>query len=492
MPSSGRGGWRAVTRSLRFRLTVSYVVLFMVALVAIGLGFRGLLSSASRRQVEQTLEEEFGEVKGFLRLERGKPVWFFDRQDPDESVIVARLRNGVFVLADSTGAILEASSLSRQIGLQSRAEIVRVLAANRPILRLLRDPEGEEYVLREGILVDGKAHYFVALGLSLADSNRLIGQFTKAYFLLVPLGLVLIGWAGWWFAGRALAPVVGIANAAREISSSNLALRLAPPGSNDELENLVATFNGMMERLEQSFNQVRQFSTDVSHELRTPLTVIRGHLEVALMTAKTPEQYQDSIHTALQDVERISHIVRALLQLSQAESGQLALQKQPVDLVALIDELREQYLMTGEDRGIRFELNLPEMAVVEGDRVQLERLITNLVTNAIKYSHEGGLISISIALLEHDVELAVEDRGRGIAPTDIPHIFDRFYRVRSQDSSPEIGLGLGLSFVAWIAKAHGGSIRVESAVGQGSRFIVSLPVPEEGLESSNELRDSKA
>ena len=487
MPAAGRHGWRAFTRSLRFRLTVSYVVLFSVALVAIGLGFRGQLSRASRQQVELTLEEEFGEVKGFLRLERGKPIWFYDRQDPDEAAIVGRLRNGAFLLMGADGTVLEASSLYRRLGLETKEEIQSVLAANRPRLKLRRDPEGHEYVVREGILVDGRNRYFVAQGHSLEDSNQLLDEFTQAYFSLLPIGLVLIAWAGWWFAGRALAPVVEIANAARDIGGANLALRLAPRGSNDELENLVATFNGMMERLEQSFNQVRQFSTDVSHELRTPLTVIRGHLEVALMTAKSVEQYQESILTALQDVERITQIVRALLQLSQAESGQLALQHTPVNLVDLVEDLREQFDMFGEDREIRFETHLPAKAVVQGDRVQLERLLTNLVTNAIKYSPPGSVVAVSLVPKAETVEMMVEDNGEGIPAADIPHIFERFYRVKGREADPEKGLGLGLSFVAWIVKAHGGVIHVESTVGQGSRFLVSLPAIKESLESTHEL-----
>ncbi|MBY0506570.1 MAG: HAMP domain-containing protein [Bryobacteraceae bacterium] len=483
----GHRAWPAFTRSLRFRLTVSYVVLFTLALVAIGISFRGLLSGASRRQIELTLEEEFGEVKGFLRMERNRPVWFYDRQDPDEAAIVARIRNGAFLLTDSQGQVLESSSLYRRMGLEPQVEIVSVMQANRPRIRVRQDPDGDEYVIREGIFVDGPNRYFVSLGRSLSDSNQILAQFTRGYFLLMPLGMVLIAWAGWWFAGRALAPVIEMANAARAISSSNLALRLAPPGSNDELQNLVATFNSMMERLEQSFHQVRQFSTDVSHELRTPLTVIRGHLEVALMTAKTAEQYQESILTALQDVERISQIVRALLQLSQAESGQLALQHVPVDLTLLTEALREQFDLAAEEYQVSIETRLPPKVIVRGDRVQLERLLTNLVMNAIKYSYAGGRVTLSARPVDTHWEFVVEDRGQGIPAVDLPHIFDRFYRVRGREWDPEKGLGLGLSFVAWIVKAHEGQIRVESTVGQGSRFIVTLPRGGEGLESSNEL-----
>lgn len=476
----------ALTRSLRFRLTVSYVLLFTVALVAIGVGFRALLYSVSRRHVEQILEEEFGEVRGFLRLERNQPVWFFDRQDPDEAAIVSRIRSGAFQLSDGNANLLEASDLYRRIGLEPQVDILAVLAQNRPRFKLRRDPDGREFVIREGVLVSGQMRYFVAVGWSLEESNQIQSQFTRGYFSLVPLALVLIAWAGWWFAGRALAPVVEIANAARAIGGTNLTMRLTPPGSNDELENLVATFNGMMERLETSFNQVRQFSTDVSHELRTPLTVIQGHLEVALMTAKSPEQYQEAILTALQDVDRIGQIIRALLRLSQAESGQLALQYRAVDLGAVMEELREQFELAGEDRRIRIETRLESQGVVRGDRVQLERLITNLVINAIKYSPDGGTVTITVLAGKESVSFIVEDRGPGIPAADIPHIFDRFYRVRGTEASPEKGLGLGLSFVAWITKAHGGTVRVESTVGQGSRFIVSLPAWEK-LESTNEL-----
>jgi signal transduction histidine kinase len=156
-------------------------------------------------------------------------------------------------------------------------------------------------------------------------------------------------------------------------------------------------------------------------------------------------------------------------------------------LAGLVEELREQFDMAGEDHDIHFETHLPASAVVRGDRVQLERLLTNLVTNAIKYSHEGGTVTVTLLANDQVIELVVEDRGQGIPAADIPHIFDRFYRVRGREMDPEKGLGLGLSFVAWIVKAHGGSIQVESAVGQGSRFIVSLPTVSESLESSHEL-----
>jgi signal transduction histidine kinase len=251
-------------------------------------------------------------------------------------------------------------------------------------------------------------------------------------------------------------------------------MRLQTRGARDELDRLVESFNRMMERLNLSFEQMRQFSADVSHELRTPLTVVRGQLEVALFTATTTEQYRDAMVNALEDVERLSNIVRALLMLSQAESGQLILNKADVDLCEMVRDLAEQYQIVGESSNVLLSTSLPDRhCSIYADRVQMERLVTNLLSNAIKYTPSGGRVNVTVALAGDSVKLIVDDNGVGIASENIPHIFDRFYRVPSSD--PEKGLGLGLSFVAWIVKAHGGTIDVQSEPQNGTTFTVTLP-----------------
>ncbi|MGH9662908.1 MAG: sensor histidine kinase, partial [Bryobacteraceae bacterium] len=240
----------------------------------------------------------------------------------------------------------------------------------------------------------------------------------------------------------------------------------------------IDTFNSMIARLNRSFEQIRQFSTDVSHELRTPLTAIRGQLEVALFTAKTSEQYRDAIVNALQDVEQLSNIVRALLLLSQAESGQVALQMSPLDLPTIVEDLVDQFQIPAEAENVSLSVDAPRECLVKGDRTQIERLLANLLSNAIKYTPAGGNISVRLHSGDSWAQLEVEDTGLGIPTDQLPHIFDRFYRVRSASTNPIQGLGLGLSFVAWIVKAHGGRIDVASIVGKGSRFMVSLPLAE--------------
>ncbi len=319
--------------------------------------------------------------------------------------------------------------------------------------------------------------FYVAIGTSLEPNAKILAGFTWIYAGVFPASVILGLVMGWIVAGRSLRPVRDVAQTAQRISGSNLSLRIPSRQAGDELDYLILTFNRMIERLEASFQQIKQFSTDVSHELRTPITAIRGQLEVALFTAKTTEHYREAIFNALQDIDRLSQIVRALLLLSQAESGQLALQKSRLNLCEALEDLVEQFQIPAEAAGIRLSADLPGDCFADVDRVQIERMVTNLLSNAIKFTPEKGSVRVHLRSYEDRVEIVVEDTGRGIPTEHLPHIFDRFYRVPGSGTapSPEQGLGLGLSFVAWIVKAHDGKIEVESTPGKGTRFAITLP-----------------
>jgi heavy metal sensor kinase len=464
-------------RGLRFRLAASYVLFFAVLLSFLGIFFRQTLKAIYDDQAQRLLTEEWGAVKGYLRIDKGKIDWYYDTQDPDEAYIVDRLKQ-IYLLTDANGKPMEWSEKYKdELGFDSPADIRAALKTQKPIWTARRNKQGVEYMIRSGPFIDDNHKTFwLALGRSLGESDRIVDEFTWKYFLILPLMIVTSSFLGWYVARRALIPVDDVARTAERITGSNLTAQIPSRGANDELDRLIGAFNSMIERLNSSFTQTRQFSTDVSHELRTPLTAIRGQLEVALLTAKTKEQYRDAIVDSLQDVERLSHTIRALLLLSQAESGQLAIQWNVLDLVPLAADIVDQFQIPFEGGHVALTASFPAECRIEGDRIQIERLLSNLLSNALKYTPEGGSAHVSMTCDAAQVRIVVEDTGVGIADDHLPHIFDRFYRVPTMDRSPEKGLGLGLSFVAWIVKAHRGTIEVESRLGTGTKFTITLPV----------------
>ncbi len=473
-----------ITRSLRFTLTAVYTAVFTLLLVGVIVLFRESLQASLNEQAHQELDDNAVAVRSNLRIvsddrKTFKTIWHFDTEDPDEAKIKASVQQMIFI-ADANGRALEESQAYQAMGSDSVADIRRVLSSgvgwNEKV-----DSNGTYYLIRQFYVYDDNrtGKFFVAIGTSEAKSRAVLNQFTFLCVGLFPL-VIIVGCAmGWIFAGRALTPVLEIAKTAQRISGSNLSLRIPSRNTGDELDKLIETFNQMIERIEVNFNQVRQFSTDVSHELRTPITVVRGQLEVALFTAQTEEQYRDAIVNSLSDIERLSAIVRALLLLSQAETGQVILQRQPLDLVELADSTTDQFQIPAEGAEVKLTFHaLCERCTGEFDRIQIERMLSNLLSNAIKFTPAGGAIDVTIDRVGGEAEIRVEDTGEGIPAEHLPHIFDRFYRVRgpNEQASPEKGLGLGLSFVAWIVRAHGGTVDVRSQPGKGTSFRIRLPL----------------
>ena len=469
-------------RGLRFRLAVSYVAFFAILLAAIGFYFWRHLKQEAEDDVHITVNSDWDATVGYLHFDNERPEWEYDRNDPDEAFAVERLRH-VYLLTDVNGIVLQSSTIYDSIGVdkpQTREMIQRVLISQRdhPEYSIQKDEDGIPYYIRAGWTLDDHKHkYFLAIGRSLSLPYKTVDNFTRTYLLLAPAMLVLASFFGWWLAGIAIQPVNSVAHAAQNVTGSNLTMQIPLRGAGDELDHLIDSFNQMTDRLHQSFEQIRRFSTDVSHELRTPITAIRGQLEVALFTAETPEQYRESIINAMEDIEKLSSIVRALLLLSQAESGQVVLQKTHLDLGEVVRDLVDQFQIPAEEKDVRLTAEIEPCAPVEADHTQIERLLSNLLSNAVKYTPKGGSVRVIVGPARESgwTKLSVEDTGVGIPAENLPHIFDRFYRVRNAQTNAIQGLGLGLSFVAWIVEAHGGRIDVASNDGEGSRFTVLLP-----------------
>jgi heavy metal sensor kinase len=464
-------------RTLRFRLASTFMLL-----LAVMLGFVGIVGTTNLRnlldsQSEQLLREQLDAMRGYLHFDKeGEPYWFTDSSDPEEEATVGRLMT-LFVIANEEGNPWRGNDPGLK-ELNDRRTIVSELKqiekTKEPIIKTAVGRDKLSYQIISSVMTAENGHkWYVAEGRSLANDETLRRQFRRNLLIFLPVALLACAVVSWYSAGRALRALQSVESAARGITGSNLGLQLAKRGADDELDRLIDSFNQMSRRLKSSFEQIRQFSTDVSHELRTPLTAIQGQLEVALFTATRKEQLQEAIENALQDVERLANLVRALLLLSQSESGQIPMNKTLLDLGKLVEDLVDQFQIPAEANDLTLTDTTRGPVFCEADRTQIERVVTNLLSNAIKYTPAGGWVRARAETVGGNARLLVEDSGVGIPASHLPYIFDRFYRV--PDPNPEKGLGLGLSFVAAIVKAHGGEIRVESESGKGSRFEVLLP-----------------
>lgn len=310
---------------------------------------------------------------------------------------------------------------------------------------------------------------------SLGNVPEFLATLRRTLFLVVPFSLLFLSFAGYWLAGRALRPVDELTRLAQQIGATNLSRRLPIPRTKDELGRLVDTFNQMIGRLESSFEAMRRFTSDASHELRTPLTIMRNALDVALGRERTPESYRTVLTDLLDEVHRMSRMVEGLLFLAGAEAGNLDFERRPLraDLLAadVVETMKplaeaESIVLSSEDTG-------PTELV--GDEKWLRQMLYNLVDNAIKHGGAAGRIVVSTASRGGWVEVRVRDTGPGIAPEEHPHLFERFYRVDRSRGRGTGGTGLGLATALWIAKSHGGDIKVESELGRGATFCIVLP-----------------
>jgi heavy metal sensor kinase len=275
------------------------------------------------------------------------------------------------------------------------------------------------------------------------------------------------------------------------ITSKNLNQRINPPKVKDEISRLIETFNEMISRLDESFQQMKQFSSDASHELKTPLTILKGEVEVMLRKERTSHEYQQTLKSNLEEINRMSQIVEDLLTLSKADTGEIRLNKEDINLTEILNEVVAQMNRLASSKKLDLSSsNHDENIHLFGDALRLRELFINLIENGIKYTEEGGSVRIFLqkvssarnqsGWLEREkgelVKIIVSDTGIGIAQEDQERIFDRFFRVDKARSREQGGSGLGLSICKWIVEAHQGDIEVESELGKGSSFIVRLPL----------------
>jgi heavy metal sensor kinase len=295
----------------------------------------------------------------------------------------------------------------------------------------------------------------------------------QCFLLATPFLLTVVAMGGWLVARRALAPIQKMAESAEHISAQRLDQRLPPPRTGDEIERLTVVLNHMFDRLEASFQQATRFTADASHELKTPLTVIRGELEAALRSGQFEAGQEKLLINLMEETERLSQISEGLLLLSRADSGRLALQLKPVDLIPLMQDLLEDAEILATPHRITVQSHLPPAAYTQGSPQFLRQLLLNLLDNAIKYNEEGGRVSISVVEQGGSWSIRVGNTGPGIIPEDKDHVFDRFFRG-DQSRSQQKGHGLGLSICREIVRAHGGDMGLDVSRPGWTQFQVNL------------------
>ena len=331
-------------------------------------------------------------------------------------------------------------------------------------------------VITMPVLKGTKLAHLVQVGTSLDVVMDTLKNLQIILWTAVPAVLVLTALIGRFIARRALKPVVKITQTAKDIGSGkNLSKRIPVPEAKDEIGQLALTFNSMMDRLESSFSQMRQFSSDASHELRTPLTVLKGESELILGKERKPEEYQGVISSNLEEIQYMSKVLEDLFLLSKSDENQIVLDCKPLDLSLLIEEVCKHAEIIASEKEIRVVIAYLERLQIDGDPVRLRQMVWNVVQNAIKYTQPGGEVKISIQEKEDMVLLTIQDNGIGISEDDLPLIFNRFYRVDKARSHRERGTGLGLSICKFIVDAHEGDIDIASKLGEGTKFKISLP-----------------
>jgi two-component system, OmpR family, heavy metal sensor histidine kinase CusS len=315
----------------------------------------------------------------------------------------------------------------------------------------------------------------LVLGLNLVDFQAELRQLRNAFLIALPLALLVIGWGGWWIAGRALRPLRSITQVAQHVTMRGLDQRIPRSDEDPEITQLVCVLNGMMDRLEVSFHQATRFSADASHELKTPLTVMQGELENALQSAAPGSAEQQVFANLLEEIQRLKTITRSLLFLAQADAGQLPLKLEPINLSAALIGLTEDMEALAAELNINLALNVASDLQVQADWSLLRQAVLNLLQNALRYNEPDGWINVALAARSGHVELEVCNGGPGIPPADQPRLFERFFRADAAHSRHVDGVGLGLSLAREIVRAHQGTLVLRESRPGRTCFSLSLP-----------------
>ncbi len=463
--------------TIRARLTIWYTAVLTFFIGLFGIAVFSALDLTLRSEVERTLTDTVQGVWEAIEIqtddERGVVVRIPELDVFRASQVLVQVRDNTGALVDQSENLSTFTNALDPSTLDTNENIWTDINLGMP-MRVLTAPL-EISGQRVGVIQ-------AAADLRPIDlaKSRLARILLSVGVIAVVVSLVL----GALLADRVLKPINAITQVAQNIiTADDLSRRIPYHGPPDELGRLTHTINNTLARLEKLFNAQRRFVADVSHELRTPLTTIQGNMDL-LRRMPNDQTSMDAIYA---EVRRMARLVRDLLLLAQADTGRLTLEKEPLILNDLLIEAYEQARILSIERDIEVALLHDEPVRIEADPDRLMQLIMNLTSNAIKYTPDGGRVTIALTAYNAWARILISDTGVGIPEEDLPYIFDRFYRVDRARTRKQGGIGLGLSIARWIAEAHGGRVTVESQVDHGTTFTIWLPAPDITDEDDTEV-----
>jgi len=453
----------SIYKSIKFRLTVWYLIAIVLPLVAFGAVAYFMLSKNLYRNLDLALQVRVAELQNSITV-------------TDHQISFEQKFNDLVLIYDADSVLLQ--RLGPNVRFSIIEKMVQQALFGQSSFLTTPTTEGQGVRLYAAPFnLDSRTRVAVIVGRLTSEIQNMLSIFRVVIIYSALAVVLLAGVGGMFLANRTLQPVDHITDIAREIGEGDLSRRINIQ-SEDELGRLASTLNRMIARLEEAFQKQRQFAADASHELRTPLAIIQAESSLALDKKRTQVEYRRSLDLVSQEVTYMSEIIGKLLLLARNDAGSEPLNFQEVNVKDLFTELSSDVEALAQEKGVAFNLGPMDNLTVKGDRFRLRQLFLNILDNAIRYTPNGGSVSSSLVRKNGSAFVSISDTGIGIPTEDLPFIFDRFYRVDKARSRTDGGMGLGLAIASSIVKLHGGGIEVESQVGKGSTFHITLPLLE--------------